>query len=114
MDRKQAHLELKKARDQYQPIKDRLGTEEAEVERCKRMERGYINEKDACYKSFEETKTKLQELGDMLDQPKKELELAKEQESKRKAKIENLRKEIEVCPCGCVLLEKKRHGYCFS
>ena len=92
-------MELKKAKECYQPIKDRLSVEEEEVEKCKRVERLANQEVHQCHKKFIKKKDDLTDLGDMLEQPKKELEMAKDQESRRRLKMETFRKEIEVCVC---------------
>ena len=69
------------------------------MEKCKRVERLANQEVHQCRNKLREKKAVLTDLGDMLDQPKKELEMAKEQESRRRLKMETFRKEIEVCVC---------------
>ena len=97
VEKKQAHNKFKRATEEYQPIKDRLNMEEEEVEKCKREAQKCSKEMHSCFNKIREVKGRLLEVGDMLDQPKAELEMAKERERKRRAKIETLRKEIKVC-----------------
>ena len=58
-------------------------------------------------RSFHGCKERLEALEEELDTPRQELEEKKKEESRRLKKVENLRKEIQVCGGLCVVLENR-------
>ena len=87
----------------YQPIKAQLTAQNAEVDLCKNSAKEAVQKCQRIEKTLREKSNKMNELRDTLEQPKQELENAKQEEAARQNKIDTWRREIDVKYIICML-----------
>ena len=94
--------DFKSITDHYRPIEDRGKVQEAKVRKCKDAAQTAMAAVRRAEKQLRDEKERLTGLEDSVYAPRQELDNTKKEEESHKRKIENLKREIEVCVCVCV------------